>query len=342
MTSLSHSPTAVRPPDPPTKSIWQQELRSAVRTFEQLAAELELPVDKLMGPETTKAFPLLVPYPYLNRIEKGNLNDPLLLQILPRNEETEDSAGFLTDAVGDLAASSTPGLIHKYQGRVLLIAAAACAVHCRYCFRQHFPYESTPKGIEAWQPAIKQISADNSIHEVILSGGDPLMLVDESLDKLITAIDNIPHVKRLRIHTRLPIVIPSRITRRFINLLMQTRLTTVMVIHCNHANEIDHEVTDALKKISLAGSMLLNQSVLLRHINDRVETLETLSQRLIEVGVTPYYLHQLDRVKGTAHFETEISLGKQLIDELRKRLPGYAVPRFVVEKAGEPHKTLLA
>lgn len=342
MTSLSHQPTIVRPPDQLSKSDWRQELRTAIRTFEQLASELQLPLESLMQHGSNEKFPLLIPRPYARRIKKGDPTDPLLLQVLPKPEESDTQPGFVNDAVGDLHASKTPGLIHKYQGRVLLIAASACAVHCRYCFRQHFPYETTPKGTEAWQPALDQIAKDDSIREVILSGGDPLMLVDESLEKLVSAIETIPHVNRLRIHTRLPIVIPSRVTNQLLRLLDITKLTTIMVIHCNHANEIDLEVVNALHHVAATKTLLLNQSVLLRGINDNVDTLEQLSNSLSDAGVTPYYLHQLDRVQGTAHFETELELGKQLIANLRKRLPGYAVPRFVVETAGEPSKTLLA
>ena len=342
MTSLSHPPTAVRPPEQLSESDWRQQIRTAIRTFEQLALAIQLPLESLTHPGSNKNFPLLVPRPYVRRIEKGNPADPLLLQVLPKPEESDVQSGFVHDAVGDLHASKTPGLIHKYQGRVLLVTASACAIHCRYCFRQHFPYETTPKGIDAWQPALDQIANDDSIKEVILSGGDPLMLVDESLEKLVSAIESIPHVNRLRIHTRLPIVIPSRVTNRFLRLLNETKLTTVMVIHCNHANEIDTEVVNALHQIAATKTLLLNQSVLLRGINDDVNTLEQLSHCLIDAGVTPYYLHQLDRVQGTAHFETELERGKKLIADLRRRLPGYAVPRFVVETAGEPSKTLLA
>jgi len=224
--------------------------------------------------------------------------------------------------------------------RALLITTGACAVHCRYCFRRHFPYEEVPHSDAAWDAALGAIADDRSIREVILSGGDPLMLVDERLAKLTKKIEAISHVVRLRIHTRLPIMIPSRVTEKMLAWLTGGRLTPIVVIHANHAQELDDAVAQSLASLRQAGATLLNQAVLLRGINDTVAAQAALGERLIEIGVVPYYLHQLDRVSGAAHFEVPISEGLQLMQALRAELPGYAVPRYVQEVAGQPNKSL--
>ena len=272
----------------------------------------------------------------------GDPADPLLRQVLPLATETEWPPGYSCDPVGDQQASLLPGLLHKYQGRVLIVATGACAVHCRYCFRRHFPYQESPRTLPAWSGALDHIASDASIHEVILSGGDPLTLVDESLAELATRIAAIPHVRRLRIHTRLPIMIPERVTPELLSWLTGTRLAPVMVIHANHPAELQGTAAAAVRKIVAAGVPTLNQAVLLRGINDAVETLVELSERLVDLGVMPYYLHQLDRVAGAAHFEVPAEQGRQFVDELRRRLPGYAVPRYVQEVAGEPYKIPLS
>lgn len=272
----------------------------------------------------------------------GDPHDPLLRQVLPVAGENEDVAGFATDPVNDAAEAVQPGVLHKYAGRALLIATGVCAVHCRYCFRRHFPYEQAPHSEAAWDRALSYIAADPTIREVILSGGDPLMLVDRTLAKLTDKIASIPHVTRLRVHTRLPIMIPSRVTEELVGLLTGTRLTSVMVIHANHAQELGDEVAGGVARMHEQGVMLLNQAVLLRGINDSIEAQCDLSERLVEIGVTPYYLNQLDRVQGAAHFEVPINEGKQLVEQMRARLPGYAVPRYVQDVAGGASKTLLA
>jgi len=220
-----------------------------------------------------------------------------------------------------------PGILQKYHGRALLITTGACAVHCRYCFRRHFPYEEVPHSEAAWDAALTAIAEDRSIGEVILSGGDPLMLVDERLASLTKKIAAIPHVRRLRVHTRLPIMIPARVTEELLAWLTGGRLTPIMVIHANHAQELDNKVAQSLASLQQAGVVLLNQAVLLRGVNDSVAAQVALSERLIEIGVVPYYLHQLDRVTGTAHFEVPIAEGLKLMKEIRAQLPGYAVPR---------------
>jgi EF-P beta-lysylation protein EpmB len=287
-------------------------------------------------------FPMLVPRSYAARIIPGDADDPLLRQVLPRAEEHQPAICFTSDPVGDLAAETGRGVLHKYQGRVLLVLTGACAVNCRYCFRRHYPYNTASASPREWQSALATIAADPTIEEVLLSGGDPLVLDDELLADLTQGIESIPHVRRLRIHTRLPIVVPERVTARLIDVLTLTRLHTVVVVHANHANELNHEVADALQRLKASGTLLLNQAVLLRGVNDSVMTQRALCERLIELGVLPYYLHQLDRVAGAQHFEVPVAEGLEIIRELRSQLPGYMVPRYVQEIAGEPNKRVLA
>lgn len=300
---------------------------------------LNLPDDCLAGAaRAARSFSLFVPRGYAARMRTGDPNDPLLLQVLPLADELDDSPGFLTDPVGDREAALTPGLLHKYQGRVLLVTTGACAVHCRYCFRRHFPYAQSPHSLAQWEPALKQIVSDPSIEEVILSGGDPLMLVDDWLSRLARHLSKTPHVRRLRVHTRLPIILPERVDAELLKWLRGTRLVPIVVVHANHPTEIGPDVADALTRLVDAGVTVLNQSVLLRRVNDDVDVLTELYRRLVELRVMPYYLHQLDRVSGAAHFEVPIETGLRLMAELRKRLPGYAVPRYVRETPGAEHK----
>jgi EF-P beta-lysylation protein EpmB len=268
--------------------------------------------------------------------------DPLLRQVLPLGEEVVPQAGFVADPVGDDSAKLSAGLLQKYQSRALLITTGACAVHCRYCFRRHFPYSESPRSPADWQPALDRIAADPAIDEVLLSGGDPLTLVDAQLAELARRIADIPHVQRLRIHTRLPIVIPQRVTEELIGWLRGTRLAPIVVVHANHPQEIDEVAAAALSRLVDRGIPVLNQAVLLRGVNDNAEALIGLSRRLVRLRVMPYYLHQLDRVAGAAHFEVPIARGLELIELLRRALPGYAVPRYVQEIAGENHKHVLA
>ena len=287
-------------------------------------------------------FRVLVPRSYVARMRPGDPHDPLLRQVLPVASEHTPADGFVADPVGDLAAERRPGLLHKYDGRVLLVLAGACAVNCRYCFRRHFPYESSTAGPREWQPALDAIAADESITEVILSGGDPLMLDDALLVEFTDAIERIAHVRRLRFHTRLPIVIPERVTDALSSMLSNCRLQTVVVLHANHANELDAKVASVVARLARVGSLLLNQAVLLRGVNDSVAAQRELSERLIDLNVMPYYLHQLDRVAGAAHFEVPVAEGLEIVRQWRADLPGYAVPRYVQEVAGEPNKRVLA
>lgn len=321
------------------ETIWKTELANAIRDTGALLQRLGVETSEASNPGH---FPCLVPESYLRRMTPGNLGDPLLLQVLPTKQEDIPHPDFQIDPVADEAARLTNGVLQKYSGRALLITTGACAVHCRYCFRQHYPYADDLHGIENWLPALDAISEDPSLSEVILSGGDPLVLSDSKLGRLIEHLAAIPHLKRLRIHSRLPIVLPSRVTVDLISQLKQSRLQPVMVVHANHAQEIQLDCADALKLLVQSGIPTLNQAVLLRRINDNIEALTELCESCVNLGVIPYYLHQLDRVQGAAHFEVGIEHGIKLVEQLRQRLPGYAVPRFVQEIPGEPSKTPIA
>jgi L-lysine 2,3-aminomutase len=324
---------------PPVKNSWQLAMKQAVRDPRELCRMLELPAE-LEAPAVRAArlFPLFAPRSYVARIERGNPRDPLLRQILPLDAEFESPEDFSDDPVGDLGAAIAPGLLHKYHGRVLMVTIGACAVHCRYCFRRHFPYEDSPPSAETWRRSLRVIAADESIREVILSGGDPLTVVDSLLAELAGRLAAIRHVARLRIHTRLPIMIPERINDELLGWLSATRLTPIVVIHANHPAELQGTAAHAIGRLVDAGIPVLNQSVLLRGVNDDLETLVALSERLIALRAMPYYLHQLDRVRGAAHFDVPIPHGLKLIEGLQARLPGYAVPRYVCEQAGAENK----
>ncbi|QFY41901.1 EF-P beta-lysylation protein EpmB [Candidatus Methylospira mobilis] len=322
------------------KSDWQAELASSYTRVEDLLAFLELP--SLPFASTLKTpFPFRVTADYARRMRKGDACDPLLRQVLPLGEELLSVPGYSADPVGDLDALVLPGLLHKYRGRALLLATPACAIHCRYCFRRDFPYADGAMTRQREAEIISALQADAGVNEVILSGGDPLLLHDERLAALIEAIAAISHIRRLRIHTRLPVVLPSRISDDLIALLRQTRLQCVTVIHANHPAELDRETAVALSRLPAEGGRLLNQSVLLRGVNDNAETLAELSETLFSKGVTPYYLHLLDKAQGTAHFDVPLDEALKIHEELRRLLPGYLVPRLVREEAGKPYKTLV-
>lgn len=318
---------------------WQRGLATAVRDPDELLDLLQLPEElREAARRAAHLFPLLVPRSFLQRMEPGNPHDPLLLQVLPLGAEEVVPPDYALDAVGDQAAKRAPGLLQKYSGRALMMATGACAVHCRYCFRRHYAYGEDPKRLDDWEPAFQVLQEDQSIHEIILSGGDPLMLTDRRLGELCARLQAIPHLRRLRVHTRLPIVLPERVTPRLLSLLTAGPLTPILVVHCNHPRELSGNCGEALRQLVRAGCTVLNQAVLLRGINDDAETLAELCEKLVDLGVMPYYLHQLDRVIGTAHFEVPEARGLELIAALRSRLPGYAIPQFVREIAGAPHK----
>jgi EF-P beta-lysylation protein EpmB len=262
--------------------------------------------------------------------------------VLPLAQEGHVVEGFGTDPVADLAAHKAPGVLHKYEGRVLLTATGACAIHCRYCFRRHFPYAEANASAEQWRAALDYVTTNTDVHEVILSGGDPLTLSDRRLAEFIRALENCTHVVRLRLHTRLPVVLPERVTSELCNLLARTRFKTVVVIHANHAQELDESVRVACQRLAESGASLLNQSVLLRGVNDSVTVLTQLSEALLIAGVLPYYLHLLDRVQGAAHFDVSEEVARRLMAGLSARLPGYLVPRLVREVPGGPGKQLIA
>ncbi len=320
---------------------WKLHLREAYRDIDALLAHLGLSRGDVAVADRS-AFPLLVPRGYAARMRHGDAADPLLRQVLPVAAEDVDATGWLLDPVGDLKRTRGPGLIHKYRGRVLLIATASCAVHCRYCFRRHFPYADELAARDKWSAAVSEIRADRSIQEVILSGGDPLSLATSKLHELTDALATIPHLERLRIHTRWPIVLPQRVDAELTAWLRRLPWPVVVVVHANHAREFDADVGAAMRSLREAGATLLNQSVLLRGVNDNIEALVELSTTLGGHGVVPYYLHLLDRVSGAAHFDVELRHARRLIRQLRARLPGYLVPRLAREDAGRSSKTVLA
>jgi EF-P beta-lysylation protein EpmB len=296
------------------------------------ASDLGLPLAALRN------FPMRVPRSYVARMQYQNPNDPLLLQVFPRVAEDLRSAGFVADPVGDLESVAANGLLHKYPGRALLITTGACAVHCRYCFRREFPYTEQNARASEWQAALDVIRNDHSIEEVILSGGDPLSLSDEKLLALSEQLDAIPHLKRLRIHSRQPIVLPERVNAELLAWLGHGRLQRIMVLHCNHAQELDEPTRKAIAAIHASGVMLFNQAVLLRDINNSLQSQTELCLQLVAAKVVPYYLHQLDRVRGAAHFEVSDIEALRLHKKLQDTLPGYMVPRLVREVAGDMSK----
>jgi EF-P beta-lysylation protein EpmB len=334
--------TAALPLSRAVQRPWQQVLAEAVTDPAELCQLLGLdPQLVLAARPAAHAFSLRVPRSFIARMRPGDRLDPLLLQVLPVAREMQDAAGFGTDPIGDLAARTLPGLLHKYHGRVLLVATGACAVHCRYCFRRHFPYDSESPLADGWQHTLDYVRADSTISEVILSGGDPLSLSERRLSQLSTALQQIPHVRRLRIHTRYPVVLPERIDAALLEWLRELPLQKVMVIHANHAQELDREVAAALNELRASGTVLLNQAVLLAGINDTLPALRQLSERLFEMGVLPYYLHVLDKVAGAAHFEVSTAAALHLHRQLAAELPGYLLPRLVREDAGAAAKTAL-
>jgi len=327
-TSLSGQPQALN---------WQQALADAIADPAELCAVLGLD-PALIEPAFAAAgkFPLRVPRGYVARMRRGDPRDPLLLQVLPGAAELVSTPDFNTDPVGDIASSTAPGLLHKYAGRALVVTTGACAVHCRYCFRRHFPYAEQSALRQGWEPVIARLQADPSIHEVILSGGDPLSLSDRRLTQLTDELHAV------RIHTRYPVVLPERVDAGLLKWLARVPLQKVVVVHANHANEIDAQVQRACTDLASVGATLLNQSVLLAGVNDSVATLAQLSESLFATRVLPYYLHLLDKVQGAAHFDVDERRALQLHRELTATLPGYLVPRLVREIAGAPAKTAVA
>jgi EF-P beta-lysylation protein EpmB len=318
---------------------WQAALQNAVRDPSELARLLGL-TPATLGPAAATGFPLLVPRGFVARMRKGDPHDPLLRQIWPHGEELMVAPGFTADPVREQGLAAN-GLIQKYRGRVLLIASGACPLHCRYCFRREFPYSAQLAARGDWEPALSELRKIDDVREAILSGGDPLSLSNRRLAELLARLADLG-LETVRIHTRFPIAIPERVDAGLLELLGATRLRTVVVVHTNHANELDDHVARALERLRAPLTALLNQSVLLRGVNDAAHTLAALSERLFACGVLPYYLHLLDPVSGAAHFDVAETAGRRLIEELRTRLPGYLVPRLVRETPGELSKTVVA
>jgi len=321
------------------KTRWQTALIDAVTDPQELLELLELDLAWLdQAKAAATLFPLKVPREFVSRMQKGNINDPLLRQVLPIGDEFKHVDGFEKDPWREETINPVPGLLHRYYGRVLLTLTGSCAINCRFCFRRHFPYAKNNPGTAGWQLALDYIGRDATITEVILSGGDPLVMNDAQLHDFTTALSNIAHLKRLRIHSRMPIVLPERITADLIAWLTGTRLRPLMVVHCNHPQEMTATVIQAMKKLTAANITLLNQAVLLKGVNDKTETLVTLSETLFNAGILPYYLHVLDKVEGCAHFDLDRETAQSLHWQITQQLPGYLVPKLVRTQAGASAK----
>ncbi|NDD58614.1 MAG: KamA family radical SAM protein [Chlamydiae bacterium] len=318
--------------------LWRLIQKNNFTNIKELCLFLQLSDDDCKKLFQHSKFILNLPLRLAKKIQKGTLNDPIFLQFVPLLEETIPHKDFLQDPVGDVSSKRCSKLLHKYEGRALLISTSACVMHCRYCFRRNYSYENEDK---TFDQEVQILENDFSIKEVILSGGDPLSLSNEKLEVLLKKIDTIEHIKTIRFHSRFPIGIPERVDEEFLNILKNLSKQVVFVLHCNHALELDNEVAHSLKQIAKLGIPILNQSVLLKGVNDNLGTMANLLQKLIECGIIPYYLHQLDRAQGTAHFEADEKKGLELIQQLKKTMPGYAIPKFVKEIAGASSKTAI-
>lgn len=318
---------------------WQKDLREVITDPKKLLEQLNINPDAYLKHfKARQLFPVRVPLSFTGRMEKGNFDDPLLKQVMPLSKEFTLHDGYTTDPLGEHNTVAT-GLLHKYKNRVLMIVKSACAINCRYCFRRHFPYQDNSPSKLKWQAALDYINDHNEVSEVIFSGGDPLMASDDHLQWLVNKIEKITHVKRLRIHTRLPVVIPNRVTSPLVGLLKNTRLKTTMVLHINHPNEINNAFIASLQPLIDARIPLFNQSVLLRGVNDKAGILVALSEKLFDNSIQPYYLHLLDAVQGAAHFDVSEKEAVSIAQEMLANLPGYLMPKLVREKANETNKT---
>ena len=318
---------------------WQKELGNVVTDPKQLLEMLSISPEKYHQDfKARQLFPVRVPRPFINRMQIGNINDPLLKQVLSDRREFIETPGYVTDPLEE-HDTVAEGLLHKYESRVLMIVKSGCAVNCRYCFRRHFPYEDNSPNKQRWQQALTYIKENQSLNEVIFSGGDPLMANDQHLGWLIKQVEDIPHIKRLRIHSRLPIVIPARVTDALVTALETSRLQTIMVLHTNHAQELDSSVKLAVSKMKQADITVLNQAVLLKGVNDTVADQVNLCEALFDFGVLPYYLHQFDPVQGASHFDVDIEEAREIAKGMMAKLPGFLMPKLVKEIAGEANKT---
>lgn len=316
------------------ESNWQKELAHTITNPAELLSLLDInPKDYLADFAARELFPVRVPRPFIGKMEAGNIHDPLLKQVMASALEFEQKAGFVADPLGE-HESVLPGVLHKYKSRVLLMVKTGCAVNCRYCFRRHFPYQENALNKKNWPDVIAYLQQDNAINEVVLSGGDPLMAQDKHLAELIKLIESVEHIKRIRIHTRLPVVIPQRITPELTQTLLESRLKPIIVLHINHANEIDKLLSDSLARWRDSRITLLNQAVLLKDVNDSISALVELSETLFDTGIMPYYIHLLDKVQGAAHFYRPDAELAKLQQGLLAELPGFLVPKWAREEAG--------
>lgn len=318
---------------------WQKDLQQVVTDPEKLLSMLGINSENyLQHFKARKLFPVRVPIPFIKRMAPGDIDDPLLKQVMPLSNEFVVTDGFMTDPLQE-HDTVAEGLLHKYKHRVLMIVKAGCAINCRYCFRRHFPYHENSPNKQRWQQALSYISKHTEISEVIFSGGDPLMASDEHLTWLVEQIEAIPHVTRLRIHSRLPVVIPNRITPKLVELLSHSRLKVTMVLHINHGNEIDDSLVNALEPLKAARIPIFNQSVMLKGVNDNAKTLITLCEKAFDSGIMPYYLHLFDPVQGAAHFDVKEERAIKIVNEMLSILPGFLMPKLVRELAGQANKT---
>ena len=320
---------------------WKKVLKQSFYSPLELLEFLQIDINQaIVSTDVTKSFKMIVPKSFANRMQKGNINDPLLKQVLPTVDEEVTDQAYSSDPLDEKNYNKLPGLLHKYQGRVLLIAQTSCAVHCRYCFRKEFDYKDNIPGRKDWLQAFEYIANDQNIEEVILSGGDPLLNNDEVLEFFIENIQQITHIKRLRIHSRIPVVLPERITTKLLRVLSEHRLDTILVIHVNHPNELDDNITNVLKEIHKTGIIILNQSTLLKDINDDANVLYALSTKLIKAKVIPYYIHSLDTVSGTKHYNVDNA--KDIMKKLSEISSGFMVPVLTKEIPGYPSKKWLS
>ena len=323
-------------------SDWKTELSHCVNSIDELLNQLGLKAEDLNATEQAATeFSIKVPQSFVQLMEYGNPNDPLLKQVLPITSELEVDNNFSTDPVDESSFNPVPGIVHKYRNRVLMIISPNCAINCRYCFRRHFPYDENRQSKQQWLKALDYLKTKPEINEVIFSGGDPLAANDHFLRWLTAEIESIQHIKRLRIHTRLPVVIPSRVDDQLLNWLGNTRLKPTLVLHINHANEIDEALRQGVDRLKKSGITVLNQSVLLKGINDNSDQLISLSEKLFDAGIMPYYLHMLDPVQGASHFDVSMDRAVEIFRQIQTELPGFLVPKLVQERAGERSKSLI-
>lgn len=322
---------------------WSTELAQAIKTPAELLPLLGLkPQDLPKAAMAMQSFRMLVPKPFVQRMAYGDPHDPLLRQVLADDIEMQTVAGYSKDPLDEGNHNPQKAIVHKYERRILVITTGICAVNCRYCFRRHFPYGDNQLAQKEWDSVIAYLERHPEVNEVILSGGDPLMLKDSQLAKQVARLEALPQLKRLRIHSRLPIVIPSRINDELLAWIDRCRLDVILVLHSNHANEIDHTIAEKVTSLKQAGATVLNQGVILRGINDTIDAQVDLSEALFAAGILPYYMFTLDPIEGGAHFDISLQQAQQLMGQVAQKLPGYLMPKLAKEVPGQPAKTVIA